>query len=315
MRIVHVINKKVPPAGDEGGAPQSVAWLAEEQVRNGHDVFVMSTGSQAGSTYKNIKISEDIPLKDVINYLPGYTDIVHLHICRRDIEEELGRLGIPHVTHIRGNHIGRDNTSNNKIYVSRRHAENHHQTEYVYNGIPVSEYVFSSSKEDYLLFLSKVSRSKKGVDAAIRVAKATKQSLIIAGGRRLASLETWLPINKKIRPVGVVYGEKKIELLKNAKALIFPIKWEEPFGLVVIEALACGTPVIASRRGAMEEIIDDGVTGFICDTNEEMAEAVGRLSHIDPNACRKSVEDNFSIENTYRSCMKYYSRAISGAIW
>lgn len=102
-----------------------------------------------------------------------------------------------------------------------------------------------------------------------------------------------------IKPVGYVGGDQKFELFAKAKAVLVPVKWEEPFGLTVIEAMASGTPVIAFNRGAMPELIVDGVTGFLCDTEDEMVKAVGRLHEISPSACREHVARNFNVENLY----------------
>lgn len=139
------------------------------------------------------------------------------------------------------------------------------------------------------MFLGNVARGNKGVDTAIEIARRTGIRLVIAGGRRLACIETWLPIRRNIKSVGVVYGQAKIELIRRAKALIFPIRWEEPFGLVLIEAMACGTPVLAADRGAVREI--------------------------DSVACRRHVENNFTIQHTYAGCLTCYRRAIAGEVW
>ncbi|MDO8436490.1 MAG: glycosyltransferase family 4 protein [bacterium] len=171
----------------------------------------------------------------------------------------------------------------------------------VYNGINLARYEFKDSPGDYLFYLSRLNQ-EKGVLTAIEIAKATGQKLIIAGNS--AGNAEWSFFLHEIQPLlndeyisfrGQVNFQEKIELLKNAKALLFPIDRREPFGLVMIEAMACGTPVIAYRKGSVPEIVEHGKTGFVVDTNEEMAKAIERIPTIDRKACRRRVEEKFSL--------------------
>jgi len=115
----------------------------------------------------------------------------------------------------------------------------------------------------------------------------------------------------KITYSGNLKGNKKMKFMSEGKALLFPIDWEEPFGMAVIEALACGTPVVAMRRGAMPEIIEHGVNGFLADTEEEFAEYMKRVDEIDPEACRKSVETKFAADTMAEKYMERYYEAIA----
>lgn len=118
-----------------------------------------------------------------------------------------------------------------------------------------------------------------------------------------------------MKSVGVLEGGAKLEALGRARALLFPIRWDEPFGLVLIEAMACGVPVIAFNRGAVSEIVKHGETGFIVDDFDGMCAAVERIGEIDRAACRQHVAENFSIERTAKGIEEYYWRAIAGEIW
>jgi glycosyltransferase involved in cell wall biosynthesis len=178
----------------------------------------------------------------------------------------------------------------------------------VYHGVPLDELTFSSRRGRYLAFLGRIS-PEKGLDTAIRVARAAGLPLRIAARKPLhlkgdVNVEAdWQHYRNDVKPllergyatmVGEVAGADKDRFLRNAAALLFPIRWPEPFGLVMGEALACGTPVIALRDGSVPEVIEHGRTGFICDSEEEMVAAVSRLDEIDRACCRAEAERRFS---------------------
>jgi len=172
----------------------------------------------------------------------------------------------------------------------------------IYNGIPTERFIFNANPSDYLLWISKIIPSK-GVLDAIRVAKLSGKHLKIAGNivgeenERFFKYEVQPLIDgEQIQFVGEADFEAKVALFRNAKALLCPFTRREPFGLVMTEAMACGTPVIGFGNGAIPEIVEDGVTGFVVDTVEEMAAAVGRLGEIKRAACRQRVEENFSVK-------------------
>lgn len=122
-------------------------------------------------------------------------------------------------------------------------------------------------------------------------------------------------MSRLINVLGVAWHDEKVSYVGSALGLLFPIQWEEPFGLVLIEAMACGTPVIAFNRGAVSEIIEHGKTGFIVETADQMAEAVGSLDQIDRLDCRRHVETNFTIEKTAREVKQCYERVLQGDRW
>jgi len=168
-----------------------------------------------------------------------------------------------------------------------------------------------------LIFLGRIERIK-GVHTAIKVSRITGRRLIIAGNHAASGKEyeyfskDILPYcdGKNILYVGPVDDKQKNELLGSAAAMLFPIEWEEPCGIVVPEAFACGTPVIAFSRGSVPEIIKHKITGFICNSIEEMIEAVGQISLIERSKCRQEAEERFSVklltdryEDLYHSCI------------
>ena len=184
----------------------------------------------------------------------------------------------------------------------------------VYNGINPARYEFNNSSGDYLLYLSRLNR-EKGVLTAIEIAKAAGQKLIITGNS--AGNAEWSFFLHEIQPRlndenisfrGQVNFQEKVELLKNAKALLFPIDRREPFGLVMIEAMACGTPVIGFRKGSVPEIIEHGKTGFIVDTPEEMIKVIEWLPEINRKVCRQTVEEKFSLKQMVNKYEKIYEK-------
>lgn len=215
----------------------------------------------------------------------------------------------------------------------------------VHNSVNVENFPFVAKKKDYFITLARFA-PYKGQHIAVMAAAKLKKRLRMAGtvadigSSRKLLLELYNPLSKyrsdaqfvyyseKILPYvlrhprisysGSVAGKQKTKFISEAKALLFPITWEEPFGMSVIEALACGTPVIAMNRGAMPEIIQHGVTGFLANTEEEFVEYVRRIDEINPAACQQSVIDHFSntaMADNYIACYKETiekNRSVSG---
>lgn len=168
----------------------------------------------------------------------------------------------------------------------------------VYNGIDIKKFPFSDEPKDYLLMMGSIGRHKNQ-GAAIRVAKKLGMKLILAGKIRDKDYFDDLKKDidgKEIKWVGELSFSEKVKLYQQAKAFLFPINWEEPFGLVLTEAMSCGAPVIAFNRGAIPEVVVDGKTGFIVDNENEMIDAVKKIDQINRINCRKHVEKNFTVD-------------------
>lgn len=212
-----------------------------------------------------------------------------------------------------------------------------HLLKEVHNAIELSHFPFRDKKKNYFITLARFNKDKGQAIAAKYVAKQKgrlKMAGTVAGigNKYKLTLELANPMSEyrsnhefkyysdevlqytikypKITFVGNVSGDRKMNLIANAKALLFPIDWEEPFGMAVIEALACGTPVVAMNRGAMPEIIDHGVTGFLANNEEEFAEYMKRVDEIDPAACRAAVEKRFGAEKMAAEYIKRYEQII-----
>ena len=180
------------------------------------------------------------------------------------------------------------------------------------NPIDLDEWPFSAEKDEPLLFMGRMDPDK-GPHRAIAAAKAAGSPLVLAGPVQddhrdyFADQVEPLLDGERIRYVGTVAGAQRESLFARSKGLLMPIEWPEPFGLVMVEALASGTPVIAFDRGSASEIVTDGVTGFLVTNTEDMATAIGRLDQIDPHACRASIEANFALPRVLKSYEAAYA--------
>jgi glycosyltransferase involved in cell wall biosynthesis len=186
----------------------------------------------------------------------------------------------------------------------------------VHHGLPPDLYRFDPTGGSYLLFVGRVSPEKQP-DAAIRIARAAGVRLVMAAKVDPADRRYWEDtIQPMLGPgvdfIGEVDDRGKEELLRGASALLFPVDWPEPFGLVLIEALACGTPVVARRRGSVPEIIDDGETGFVCETEAELIAAVRRVGTIDRHACRRAFDTRFAVDRMVEAYVAVYEE-VGGA--
>lgn len=186
----------------------------------------------------------------------------------------------------------------------------------IYHGLPSDKYRLGRGKGDYLLFLGRISPEKRA-DRAIAIARQAKIPLKIAAKVDVVDKAYF---DAEIRPLlngtdveflGEVNDEQKNELLGNAKALLFPIDWPEPFGLVLIEALACGTPAIAFRRGSVPEIIEDGVTGFIVEDVEQAVVAVKSIDGLDRVECRRIFDQRFSARRMAQDYLHLYEKVLN----
>jgi glycosyltransferase involved in cell wall biosynthesis len=339
MRIAQVspLNESVPPSL-YGGTERVVSYLTEELVRLGHEVTLFASGdSQTAANlvkvcpqalWRDARIRETLPhhvrLLELVFREASQFDVIHFH-CDYIHFPLVRRCQFPTVTTMHGMMHPPDLWQFFEEYrevplvsisddqrIPIPHA-NWQGT--VYHGLPPDLFTYNEQGGNYLAFLGRMS-PEKGVDRAIEVAKLTGMPLKIAAKiypeERNYFETTLAPLLCAAKSLVEFEGElgqvEKNELLGNAKALLFPIDWPEPFGLVMIEALACGTPVIAWRQGSVPEVLQEGVTGYIVETVSQAVEAVGRLDRLHRRECRRVFEDRFTAERMARDYLGIYGR-------
>ncbi|GAB2442374.1 glycosyltransferase family 4 protein [Nocardia tengchongensis] len=318
----------IPPVG-YGGVEAVVATLADELVDQGHRVTLLGAG-RAGTKATFIRVWDEVmtkrlgePYPEIVNAMKAWQiierlhaedpiDVIHDHTFAGPGNAPAYRmLGIPTVVTVHGpvdpemfEYYGSFDHSVRLVAISDRQrslAPDLNWIGRVHNAIRPSEWPFRTEKLDYALFLGRYA-PYKGPHLALEAAHAAGLRLVLAG--KLNEPPEHEFFAKSITPLltdtDEVFGEAdataKRHLLAGARCLLFPIRWEEPFGIVMIEAMVCGTPVIALRGGAVEEVVEHGVTGWICDDPSELPGFIARADEIDPHACRDRVERLFSTD-------------------
>ncbi len=203
------------------------------------------------------------------------------------------------------------------VFVSKNQKKNafmQNSGSVIHNGIDLGEFKFKKDPEDYYLYLGYITPDK-GAHLAVRSARRARVKLKLAGSYRYCEKyfkEEIKPYFKKgkIEYVGVVNPIQRNKLLGGARAILVPVEWEEPFGLIMTEAMACGTPVIGFNRAAVSEIVKNEITGFIVENYMGMARAIKKIDKINRNECRKHVENHFSVEKMVDGYEKVYEKAI-----
>ena len=344
MRIAHVapLYERVPPRL-YGGTERIVSFLVEEQVRRGWDVTLFASGdSRTGASLvapvaRALRLDAGagdqlaphvVELSQAFDRA-GEFDLVHCHVdylafpfsrlvATPTVHTLHGRLDLPHTRAVLGYF---DDVPLVSISDAQRRPVQDLALAWagtVHHGLPLDTYPVGSGRGGYLAFLGRISPEKRP-DLAIRAARRAGLPLRIAAkvdavDRAYFEQEIEpLLADPLVEYVGEIGDAEKPAFLGEAAALLFPIDWPEPFGLVMIEALACGTPVIARRCGSVPEVIAPGCTGFIADTVDDLAQAIRRLDRIDRAACRRDAEARFSVARMADGYESVYERLEAGA--
>jgi glycosyltransferase involved in cell wall biosynthesis len=326
LRIAQVapLYERVPPER-YGGTERVVADLTDELVRRGHDVTLVATADSRTRarlmpvTPRPLRLHPPadpvalhlLALVQAFEHVPPF-DLIHCHVdylafplarlARATSVHTLhGRLDLPHLVPLFAHYHDVPLVSISQAQRAPLAGLRLTWAGTVHHGVPLSDYPFSPRGGDYLAFLGRLSPEKRP-DLAIAVAKAAGIPLKIAAKVDPADRAYF---EREVEPLldsplveylGEIGMEEKPDFLGGARALLFPIDWPEPFGLAMIEAMACGTPVIARRCGSVPEIVEDGRTGLIADSLEDLVAAARGVERISRAACRAAVEQRFSVE-------------------
>jgi glycosyltransferase involved in cell wall biosynthesis len=342
MRIAQLapLAESVPPKL-YGGTERVVAWLVDELVELGHDVTLFASGDsrtkgelhavwpralRLGRKGADPNAACAVLLEAIAKRAKDF-DVIHAHIDWLPLPL-LSRLGVPFLTTMHGrldlpglSDVMREFPDAGFVSISdhqRLPLPEANWIATIEHGLPSNLLRPSYGEGVYLAFLGRLT-AEKGPEDAIRIARATGKPLRIAA--KVPRGET-VYFKKRIEPqvdgqlvqlVGEVDDAKKQPFLADAAALLFPIDWPEPFGLVMIEAMACGTPVIAYRSGSVPEVVEHGVTGFVVENEEQAIKAVGELGRLDRRRVRARFEERFSAKRMAREYEGKYREMIAAA--
>ena len=326
----------VPPTG-YGGIEWVVSLLADGLVDAGHDVTLFASGdsrtkAELAYVYETAPSAEigksSVEIRHALACLERADefDVVHDH-SGPPAAALAGAIRTPAVHTVHGpllgepgevyEQIARVAPRTHLVSLSMNQRAPHPDLPWVANvpnALDFSVYPAQPHRGDYLFFLGRMS-PEKGAHRAVAVAVESGLPLLLAGKRREPAEQQYVPelVEPHLRPGQIEYlGEvthgEKVELLQNARATLFPVDWEEPFGLVMIESMACGTPVIAARRGSVPEVIEDGRTGIVVDDYSEMAGAIERADLLDPVELRTAAAERFSRERMVSDYVAVYER-------
>lgn len=322
---------RIPPEG-YGGIEMVVHILAQELTKRGHEVTLFASGDS--QTIADLKFVYEKPqgwrmhncIPELIHSSQVFMtkerfDVIHDHTYCGPLLANFCETPVLHTLH------GDFNEDSKRFYtvfgkkayfnsISNFQIQNMPKINYignVYNAIDIDLYSFNDKKEDFLLFLSRLS-PQKGSHLAIKAALDTGNKLVMAGkidpGEDLRYFKDHVePLidDKQIVYLGEVDTQTKVDLMAKAKAFLFPIQWAEPFGLVMVEALSSGTPVIALKNGSVPEIITDKV-GFIAEDYDSFIQAIGNSGKINPYDCREHAVKNFSPEKMVSDYLMLYEK-------
>ena len=342
MRIAQICPPwlAVPPKG-YGGIEWVVALLADGLVEAGHDVTLFATGDSVTRAHLS-SVFRAAPGPTAINDIEldaihamhalrdaGGFDVLHVHAPFAAFAGAVAS-GVPTVHTVHGAFTERMRALYREaadrawfVAISEAQRRSNDDLRYagvVHNGVDLDAYPLRTDKDDYVLFLGRAA-PEKGWLRAVETCRRSGDRLVSAV--KVATAEEKEEWEERVRPALASDAEvflevdhaRKVELLRGAKAVLFPIDWPEPFGLVMAEAMACGTPVIATPRGAVPEVVEHGVTGWIVDVEgyaDAAAALLGPVGEIDPASCRARVARYFSKAAMVAGYEKAYARALEG---
>ena len=339
MRIAQLaaLIERIPPKR-YGGIERFVHYLTEELVRRGHNVTLFATADS--ETKGNLVSSAPHPLREMyvadtaafslLNVARAYKSAGKFDIIHNQLDYyALPTAALSHtptVTTLHGpinlenKHIYEEYKDQNFVSISnaQRKGANHlNWLANIYHGIPVNKFPFGPKPKDFLLYVGRISL-EKGTHIAMDVAMALNKKLIIAAKLDKADVDYFNQYvaprlyNENITWIGEVGDRERNKLMSDAICLLHPVTWPEPFGLTMVEAMACGCPVIAFREGSIPEVVQNNKTGFVVEKEKEMVHAVEKIKSISRKYCRAYVEKKFNLKKMADHYEKLYYEIVDG---
>jgi glycosyltransferase involved in cell wall biosynthesis len=344
MRIAQIAPLAEPVPPDRyGGTERVIGHLVDELIRHGHEVTLFASGDSTAPadliapTRQSLRTDPTVEdtlaphiqeLGQAIERAESF-DIMHSHVDyvafptaalspTPTVHTLHGRLDLPHLRPVFAQFHELAFVSISDAQRAPLEGLGINWVATVYHGLPLDEYPFGPNGGDELVYLARISREKRP-DLAIEIAKRAGMKLTMAAKIDSTDRDYF---ERDIRPlldhplidfVGEVDHQRKVELLTRARALLFPIDWPEPFGLVMIEAMACGTPVVTRPCGAVPEIIAHERTGLVASSVDELVDAVKRVDRLDRRECRREIEERFSASRMARDYERVYRQVVETA--
>lgn len=306
MNILLIIHNSKIPVANYGGIERVVWYLAKELADMGHHVSLLAA---AGSTCPFAKVIAYNPNLPFAEQIPEGTDIIH---CQNGADESIADF--PHVVTAHCNYM-KGKLDKNTIFVSKNHAERYGSNCYVYNGMDWNDYgtVQLDNARTYYHFLGKAAWRVKNVRGAISTINAMPhERLRVLGGYRFNfKMGLRFTFSPKISFEGMVGGNNKLRLLNGSKGLIFPVLWDEPFGIAITESLYFGAPVFGTPYGSLPELVNEEV-GFLTNNQKELIDHLQNHYHYSPKTCHEYAADKFNSRVMAKSYVEKYEQVLNG---
>lgn len=305
MHILIVNNTSIP-VKQYGGTERVIWWLGKELVKRGHEVsYLVGPGSHCDFATGVYTLNHSIPFNQQI---PAGVDLVHLN-CK--VNEQ---PNIPYIFTLHGNNNDQYPLDLNTVFVSKNHASRYGSDSYVHNGIDPADYGDPGldQKRNYFHFLGDGAWRVKNLRGAIKIAQQSKIKFRVIGGKRFNFNQgIRLTFDPRIKFEGLIGGVEKNNLLKGSKGLIFPVLWNEPFGLSIVESLYFGCPVFGTPYGSLTEIIQTNV-GVTSNSLSALVDAVQNANQFDPKICHEYVMENFTSTQMTNAYLSKYEMVMNG---
>ena len=305
MHILIVNNTSIP-VKQYGGTERVIWWLGKQLVHMGHRVsYLVGPGSYCDFATGVHVLNHEIPFNQQI---PAGVDLVHLN-CKVNETPHL-----PYIFTLHGNTNDQNPMDINTVFVSKNHASRYGSDSYVHNGIDPADYGDPglNQKRNYFHFLGDGAWRVKNLRGAIKIAQKAKIKFRVIGGKRFNFNQgIRLTFDPRIQFEGLIGGIAKNNLLKGSKGLIFPVLWNEPFGLSIVESLYFGCPVFGTPYGSLTEIIQPKV-GITSNSLSALVDAVQNANQFDPKICHEYVMENFTSTQMTKAYLSKYETVLNG---